>query len=1663
LQNGKARELSRLLTQMLEGLARSQPRFASRYQRESFTVTADERTNTLLVSGNAECFKLVNELLPTLDQAPQQTDRQVQYYWLQNADAFNVASTLEALFIDRPRADRPVIDYDLQGNGLTVIATTADLALIEPVLQKIDAAAKDSSLQVRMIPLSQVPADRMASMLTNIYAQVREGRIRVVDRLATPGSTSAPGDAAPTPTSPSPARQGESKATEPAATRIAETSSTNATATSKPGDLTPSTKPAPEVTIAVNQDANALIISGPVTELDHIQTLVSELSASFITPEFEIRQFRLREADPIVVARVLNELFRPVPVVGNPAQNNADGPRRNRAQGNGQGNRNNPPTPAPPQPGQPNPAQAQAAVPKVAVVAESRTQSVIVRARPTDFTLLESIIQQLDQGGLDSELGHRFVPLEYVSPERILPLLRQLLTQLDDVRPGERAAIASDARSRSLFLVGRQSILDRLEELARELDVATEFSELELRTFPLKNAQAAPVATLLRNLLRPDAANELTAEARQLQEQISRLKLHDERGLPVALDLTQPIKILADPSQPGPATTGANRLVIASTPRNLEALGSVVALLDTPSANGIDSFRIFPLKHADAASLLRVITDLTPAQTRPDEKAVLSIDERTNALLATGTEKTLTIVARLIEQLDVDLPADLKGIRILPLQNADATAVGASLQRLLDERARLRGGGRGRSLGSDPMRVVVIADQRSNSLLISASPENFELVQSLVTQLDQPASALLGQIRLIPIKFADAQSLATTLSDLFTRRAQSARTPDQQRTRPIVLADSRSNSLLVTAGVDDSQAIDSLIQKLDSEEFSAAGNIRLFTLKHARASHLATVLEQFFRAKRAGENSTGNRDRSAAVTVSADDRTNTLLVTGGKDAFATVERMLEQLDTEKTLTRTNFRVIELKHATAAKLQSTLQRLFTNRPSRPQTDPVEPVTILADPWANSLILGASDDDLALALSLIEKLDTPAPADSTQSQAQVFQLAKADARRVATTLQSLFRSGGGPGAQGATPGGPASAAINVDERLNAIIVSAGAADLKRIEDLLKKLDTDQVARVAEIRIFPLRNGRAIEMAAVLNNVLNNNPRALTDANPNRQSLLQFIAQDETGERLITSALKEGIIIVPDARANSLVVSAPVDYMDLLSEMIKHLDDTAPTVAQIKVFNLKNADARQMAQVLSTLFRLQSRGPAQGNQQSVQYSMPRDAFGPAPDPAAAPTATTGAAAGAGDNGAIVGSAQEDALSVTVDMRTNSLLVGGTEHYVNLAAQIIETLDLAPGQERKAEVVRLKNSRAQSVETALRTFLQQDIQRIITVLGPTGIGTAQNILDREVSIVSETNANSLLISASPRYFSEVKQLVEQLDLPQPQVLIQVLLAEVTLDSTTELGVEWNINGTGKDALGTGTDFAQQALLQTAGGYWATATGNNYRFMIRALQNDGRLEVLSRPQILTADNQEATINIGQKVPFVTDSRVTAQGDTINQFTYQDVGVILRVTPRISPDGYVKMDLAPSISDLSSSKVDISKGVSVPIINQRTATTAVTVKSGESVLLGGLIGTADDVRTRKVPVLGDIPGLGALFRSRTKSKDRKELLIVLTPQVLLKGAGEGKVIDASSFTDQELQQSDLKDQLGRDRLQNRLLNPLFPQGLATNAPPANTKDKKKRR
>ncbi|MEA3366486.1 MAG: secretin N-terminal domain-containing protein, partial [Planctomycetota bacterium] len=1032
----------------------------------------------------------------------------------------------------------------------------------------------------------------------------------------------------------------------------------------------------------------------------------------------------------------------------------------------------------------------------------------------------------------------------------------------------------------------------------------------------------------------------------------------------------------------------SNSLIVGGSAEGFKIVEGLARQLDGASPAISGQIQIFPLEHANAGNLSTSLSNLfderyQAARTEDvrRQKPVILPDLRINALLVAANADDSKILKSLLEKLDVELKDPTVQLVVVPLRFNDAGIVGPTLESLFAARLLSM-----TPPGQQPMpqdRVDVAVDTLSNALIISASKENLGLISDLLKKVDVEPPDETGIVRMYALKTADAQRVGTMLENLVSQgfykpgvllAGDSALV--QAREKVAIAVDIRTNALIVSASKENFAVIEEIIKQVDStEDFSVLGDIRLFTLKNADATRLAPTLQQLFDAKRRAEVEAGSAGRMLPVSVIPDGRTNTLLVTGSREGLKAIEVMIKDLDAEQVLAANEFKVFYLENATATVLQPTLEQVFAQRVTR--GDPPSPVTIVSEPRTNALLVSGSPDDLRLAESLIARLD--AKPDRPGTAVSVFPLKKGDATQVAETLRALYAQPGA--AAGATVG------ISVDERINAILVSAGPADLERMSQLVEQLDTDSVPRITEIRVFTLENADATELALILNDAINQKPDPLTQASPNRQALLQFISRTEDGAEQVASALQEGVLITPDARTNSLVISAPTENMRLLGNLVRAMDETQPRTAEIRVFTLVNSDARAMAQVLSELFRM---GQAAADRQAVEYRL---------------LAEQGAdGEGKGEGAAArIGSAQDVALTVTVDIRTNSLLVGGTRHYVDLASEVIQELDQSTATERLTEVYRLRNAQATDIETAVTNFLNQERDVLEQALGGTTGGTLPFILEREVAIVAESTSNTLLLSASPRYYQVIADMIEELDQPPPQVLVQVLLADVTIDDTEEFGVEWNVRERYRshDLLGgTAPAFSASAGLTLNQGFTVSVTGGDVNFLLRAIEAQGRVEILSRPQILATDNQEATINIGQRVPFITNSRITEDGTTINTIEYEDVGIILNVTPRITPDGFVRMEVNPEISSIDDSTVPISTGVNAIVVNSRSAETTVTVQDGHTIVVGGLIRTTDRDHVNKVPFLGDVPVLGNLFRSTRKVKERTELLIILTPTVL---------------------------------------------------------------
>ncbi len=292
----------------------------------------------------------------------------------------------------------------------------------------------------------------------------------------------------------------------------------------------------------------------------------------------------------------------------------------------------------------------------------------------------------------------------------------------------------------------------------------------------------------------------------------------------------------------------------------------------------------------------------------------------------------------------------------------------------------------------------------------------------------------------------------------------------------------------------------------------------------------------------------------------------------------------------------------------------------------------------------------------------------------------------------------------------------------------------------------------------------------------------------------------------------------------------------------------------------------------------------------------------------------------------------------------------------------------------------------------------------------------------EAQVEVDPETGA--LIIITDDETNERIQRVIESLDEPVHQVLIKVLFLEVTHNNDLDIGAEFTLTKEHTDDSGT---VDMQKIYSSIFGVASLTDGAKFALLkddleltVRALAEVGKLEVLSRPSIMVKNNEEATITVGNEVPRITNSRVTDDGQTINTVEYEDIGIILDATPRISPDGRrVEMTLAPEISTMSGDTVKISDTIDAPVYAKRSAETCVVVPSGKTVVIGGLMDNQETETTDKVPLLGDIWLIGSLFKRTVKSKAKTELLIFVTPQVVATDE------DMQTITDHEYSSTDV--------------------------------------
>ena len=1202
----------------------------------------------------------------------------------------------------------------------------------------------------------------------------------------------------------------------------------------------------------------------------------------------------------------------------------------------------------------------------VRVVPDPNLNAIVVTSTPQNLEAMTELIALFDELPITDAATVQLFPLQNIAAEQFARIVREIfaqgkqlgrtvITNVPGVPEGavgkallNNVAVSMDERTNTVIVAGSEDAVALVDVLSKRLDSDVIGGWVEPKVLPLRFADATDLAATLQSILVEGATN--LPQSSPLQRQIGRLRMArlKPNGDPdnvIESDVFSPMTRLVIKPMPQ-----MNALVLVGTPANLAIVGELVAMLDIELASPSNAVRIYPIEHASAARLAQTIRQLFDQQVqsraiRPEDRVIVQADERTNALVVATSPRSYAVLESLLKTLDSDLPPDLREIRTIEIKNASASRLAALIQQMMDARMeRLR---RVQPETADLERATVIADARTNSLLVAAGADSFEVIKRMAADLDVETLGEAAGVHVIPMPqgSGNIDRTASAINQIMERRYADLPADVRRSQRPLVLTDSRSNSLLVTANPEDLASIQDLVTKLASTPPNPAVGIHVLSLPAGTSAELiAPRLQRLM----------NDRQASMGVTATPSDR---------------------------------------------------------------------VTIEAELGTNSLIVAANDENLQIIRSLMDTLVAPqaAGAESAGKEVEVVVLSPNNrAEDIVDMLRDLYVQ------EANRTRGPNTVRVSADERLNAVIINAPGSDVRAIKNLIAQLEGARPATVLEIKYVPLKSANAVETVSLIENVLAG--RGIGARRGTRQAtVMKYLreigkgvtdgnvappedvapAPEEEGEieppveMEVSAAIRESITLTPDLRTNTIIVTAPRESIAMIERMIRDLDDSSTGSKNIRIFKLQNADAIAMAELLSELFKLK-----QGS--SMYVLKPREDQPNMAPPALSPPLDGGAVDGGSVNGGIALGGTEltavpderQQLSITVDSRTNSLIVSGTPTYLDLVAQVVEELDQLEANEREVFVYQLRNSVADEVARVIGEFVDQEQKKLVGTLTADQLGSASRLLEREITIQGDKQSNTVLVSASPRYMERVKEMIKKLDVDPPQVLIQVMLAEVTLDSKDEWGVDLFVTGTINGTAVTGQYGLGSTFVPGLGVPNLAIASSDFNLLIRAMKSQGRLQVLSNPSIMAANNAPARIQVGETIRLPVSTSVTDTGTTFSALEKEDLGVILKVTPSINPDGFVRMTVTPEISNLSARTTQISETLQSPIITRRTADTTVTVHDGQTIVIGGLISDRFERRDRKVPFFGDLPFVGPLFRANVEETAKTELLIVLTPHVI---------------------------------------------------------------
>ncbi|MDD2202317.1 MAG: secretin N-terminal domain-containing protein, partial [Firmicutes bacterium] len=978
-----------------------------------------------------------------------------------------------------------------------------------------------------------------------------------------------------------------------------------------------------------------------------------------------------------------------------------------------------------------------------------------------------------------------------------------------------------------------------------------------------------------------------------------------------------------------------NSLIVKATPQEIDRLEGVVALLDVPvvTAEKPDA----PTRPEENIHMLKL--DHASAVSVQDVLAMIvppakmQVDERTNTIVIMADEDTHARAAELAHALDVSVPAEPENVG--EEVNVEAIVLKhASPSPVRD------------GLAAVLPKESIIVDDRTSTLIIRGTPSQHERARQIVALLDVP----------VPSKEADGsdaepQAEPEPSTEAMTNiRAFRLEEADPEAVREglalvmpkaSVHVDGRTKSVLVVGLPDELARAEKIVELLDQpspgisepdQEETEAAEVKVVCLVHAPAAAIRETVAPIMQDAK----------------IAADERSNSLLIVAPPLVQRRVAEIVAALDidiprpeqaTEPVVPQDPevMRVVTLAHAQAAQVRETLAPIV----------PVSSITV--DPRTNSLVMVTAQSRMDRALEVIAKLDVEAAAEFEEGTmepevegAEVVRLEYASPAKVREAVAPMI---------------PVSR-IGVDERTGSLVIVGIASERARARALIEALDIEVIEPKQITEPISERDPEVTQVVELMH----------APAAQMREALAPIVP--------ISS-------ITVDSRTNSLVIVALQPKMDKALEVIAKLDvEIAPVQEesperkpfaeqpQVVTYRLAYADAESLRPALGLLvpssevqvdartntLLVKATPSAQRSVAELIASLDIQVEQPANSAHqlevmrvfrlehASPSEMT----------SLLGFVAPT-VKAQPDDRTGSLIVLAPADTLPELEDIIQSLDLPP-IEASAEpdpvvtrIYRLNYATPTDIEKALESFI-------------------------EGTIGSDNRTSSVVVRAAQSEHVKVLELIDSLDSELPQVLIEARLEELTGDAAKRLGLDWTFSG---------LRFGENAF-----GQWVSVS-MDFLANLTALEEEGHANLISRQHTFTVDGKTGKILIGDRIPVITQE--VQDGQAVNRVEFINAGIELAITPKVSSDGTITATVKPVISSIVGWTPQ-----NYPQIRTRELETIVTLKSGQTAVIGGLLHSDEIEGMAKIPLLGDIPLLGELFKTRTTTVSTTELVMLIT-------------------------------------------------------------------